>query len=172
MHVSACRLYHSRLAGRSLLRMADGQSVFKMYYVSLTGRAERGRYEWDQSPFGIGDFEALFQRGTFEGVGFVTAFPHITKVFRFAPSMETVLHVTAFNTRDLSPLNLGREEGYTEFACLAEAVIAADEYRAWASALSVSDYLRSHSAFKEAPVVDAAKMKRYWEGQETAGRPA
>jgi len=150
--------------------MADGLSVFKVYYLSLIGRTERARYEWGQSTFGTTDFEALFQRGTFEGVGFVTAFPHITKVFRYAPTMETVLHVTAFNTRDLSPLNLGREEGYMEFACLAEAVIAADEYRAWANALTVGDYLRSHSPFKDGPIIDPAKLFRYWDGQESAVR--
>jgi len=170
MQISGCRTYHSQTEGRALLRMADGLSVFKVYYLSLIGRTERARYEWGQSTFGTTDFEALFQRGTFEGVGFVTAFPHITKVFRYAPTMETVLHVTAFNTRDLSPLNLGREEGYMEFACLAEAVIAADEYRAWANALTVGDYLRSHSPFKDGPIIDPAKLFRYWDGQESAVR--
>lgn len=171
MQISDCRTYHSLTEARALARMPDGRSVFKMYYISIIGRADRARFEWSQSPFGPADFEASFQRGTFEGVGFVTAFPHITKIFRFAPSMETVLQVTAFNTRDLSPLNLGREDGYMEFACFAEAMIAADEYRAWAQALTVSDYLRAVSPFKDGPIVDSAKLKRYWAGQDPAVQP-
>jgi len=65
-----------------------------------------------------------------EGIGFVTAFPHITKVFRFGPEAETAMNVCAWDTRSMAPIGLGRSQGYVEFACLAEAAIAADEYNA------------------------------------------
>ena len=67
----------------------------------------------------------MLSRAAVKGIGFVTAFPHVTKVFRFAPSAETVLHVRAFHTADLTPMELARENGYLEFACYAEAALAA-----------------------------------------------
>jgi len=99
-----------------------------------------------------------------EGVGFVTAFPHIAKVFRFSPQAETVLDVRAVNPADLSPVNLDRGEGFVEFACLAEVLIAADEYRLRAEAHTVQEYLAGHSGFSEARVADNRKLQRYWEG--------
>ena len=50
-----------------------------------------------------------------------------------------------------------------EFACLAEALIAADEYGFWAEAATVEDYLVRWSAFKEGPIVRHDKLLRYWE---------
>lgn len=164
MRVSECRSYHSRTINRTLLRMPDGKSIFKMYFIDIVGRPERARYEWGQGSFPMTEFENLFCRCSFEGIGFVTAFPHITKVFRFAPSMETVLHVSAYNTRDLSQLNLGREEGYMEFACYAEAVIAADEYRAWAQSANVMEYLQFLCVFDDGPIADQSKLRGYWNG--------
>jgi hypothetical protein len=96
-----------------------------------------------------------------EGVGFITAFPHIAKIFRFAPSMETVLHVRAYATPELTPLNLGRDDNFVEFACYAEAAIAADEYAAWARARTVEDYLAYSSPFDEGPVTNPAKLAAY-----------
>lgn len=144
------------------MTMPDGQSVFKIYYISIIGRDDPARYEWGQGPFTMEDFEEVLRNSGMEGIGFVTAFPHIAKVFRFAPSMETVVHVRAYNTRDWVPMNLGREDGYVEFACYAEAAIAADEYRAWACADSVVDYLRFHSSFDDGPIKNNAKISGYW----------
>jgi hypothetical protein len=38
MNISKCRTYHAISAGQSLLRMPDGKSVFKIYYLSIVGR--------------------------------------------------------------------------------------------------------------------------------------
>jgi hypothetical protein len=42
------------------------------------------------------EFEEAFRESGAEGIGFVTAFPHITKVFRFAPSAERVADLKEF----------------------------------------------------------------------------
>ena len=160
--IKSCRPYHSKTIARTLLTMPDGKSVFKLYYLSIIGRDEPARYEWDLSAITPGDFQASLLKSSLEGVGFVTAFPHLCKVFRFAPGMETVLHVRAFHTRDLAPLDLSREEQHTEFACYAEAAIAADEYRAWARAGAVEEYLRAFSDFEDGPVISHAKLADYW----------
>jgi hypothetical protein len=95
-------------------------------------------------------------------VGLVTCFPHITKVFRFSPSNETVLDVRELDTATLQPVDAARGDGFHEFACLAEALIAADEYRAWASARSVDEYLAYRSSQADFPVVSNTKLKDYW----------
>jgi hypothetical protein len=162
MKIQPCKTYRAVEAGRATVDMPDGRSWFKVYYVSITGRDEPARYEWGKGPFGREDFEGLLLASELEGIGFVTAFPHITKVFRFSPDAETVLHVRAFDTKTLAPLDLGRGMGWVEFACLAEALIAADEYRAWASAPDVETYLHAWSGFSEGPIVAHDKMLRYW----------
>jgi hypothetical protein len=141
-----------------LVRMPDGKSAFKIYYISIIGRDEPARFDWGRCAQTPAAFEALLARSGWEGVGFVTAFPHITKVFRFAPSMETILHVKAFHTGDLSPMSLEREDGFVEFACYAEAAIAADEYHAWAKAATVEEYLQYRSPFVDGPVRSHRKL--------------
>jgi hypothetical protein len=162
MKVQPCKTYRAVDAGRTAVDMPDGRSWFKVYYVSITGRDEPARYEWGKGAFGREDFEGLLMASDVEGIGFVTAFPHITKVFRFAPSAETVMHVRAFDTRTLAPLALDRGGGWMEFACLAEAVIAADEYRAWAEKTTVKAYLEAWSGFAEAPIAAHDKLLSYW----------
>ena len=162
MEVKACRPYHSTTIARRVVRMPDGKSVFKVYYASIINRPERTRYEWQEDTPYAAEFERRLSALPVEGVGFVIAFPHITKIFRFAPAMETVLHVRAFNTPDLSPLELQRADAFLEFACYAEAAIAADEYRLWASSGTVADYLRGFSAFVDGPVATNTKLAEYW----------
>ncbi|MCP5156256.1 MAG: hypothetical protein H6983_18935 [Ectothiorhodospiraceae bacterium] len=162
MQVTACSPYHAVSAGRSVIRMADGRSVFKVYYVDIIGRDDPTRYEWALASQDKATFEARLARLDLEGVGFVIAFPHIAKVFRFAPSAETVVHVRAFRPLDMAPLDLAREDGYVEFACLAEALVAADEYAAWAAAPDVATYLGRYARFEDAPIVDCAKLATYW----------
>lgn len=162
MDVTACRSYHSKTVSRRLMRMPDGKSVFKLYFVSIINRPERTRYEWPADASFAAALERRLATLPVEGVGFVTAFPHITKFFRFAPAMETVLHVRGFNTPDLSPLDLQRGEGFLEFACYAEAIIAADEYRMWAGSHSVAEYLRDFSDFVDGPVASNTKLGEYW----------
>jgi len=141
--------------------MPDGVSAFKVYYLSLVGRDEPARYEWEHCARSPDDFAARLRAAGWDGVGFITAFPHLTKIFRFAPAVETVLHVRAFATADFAPLELERDDGYLEFACYAEAAIAADEYHAWAAAHTVEEYLGYFSPFTDGPVVSHAKLAAY-----------
>jgi hypothetical protein len=163
MNIQGCRTYRAVADGRTTVDMPDGRSRFKVYYVSITGRDDPARYEWGKGPFSRDDFEGVLMASELEGIGFVTAFPHITKVFRFAPAMETVMHVRAFGTKTLEPLDLGREEGWVEFACYAEALIASDEYRAWAAAPDVAAYLNGWSGFEAGPIFAHDKLLRYWQ---------
>lgn len=160
MRITACRPYHSRTVRTELLSL-EGMSAFKLYYLSIIGRDDPGKFEWEHCPLTFAGVAARLRASDLEGIGFVTAFPHITKVFRFAPAMETVLHVRAFSTADLSPLDLGRDDGYLEFACYAEAAIAADEYHAWARAATVEEYLAAFSPFVDGPVANHAKLAAY-----------
>jgi hypothetical protein len=162
MQIAACRSYHARTAGECLLRMPDGKSVFKVYYLSNIGRPTPEMFEWERCPRTPADFEAAFLAGGHEGVGFVLAFPHVTKVYRFAPEMETILDVREFNTEGMTHRDCGRSGGYHEMACYAEAVIAADEYHAWAKATSVNEYLGFHSTATDFPVVSHQKLGAYW----------
>ncbi|MFA5043236.1 MAG: hypothetical protein WC381_07220 [Kiritimatiellia bacterium] len=161
MNVKACLPYRSKMIRKTWLRLPDNRSVFKLYFFSLIGRDEPERYEWERSTLTPAAFEANLRQMAPEGIGFITAFPHLTKVFRFAPAAETILHVRAFRTRDLTPLDLGREDNYMEFACYAEAVIAAYEYRQWAGAGTVPDYLRTLSDFPDGPVASHTKLGEY-----------
>lgn len=161
MRITACRPYHSTTVQTELLRLPDGISAFKVYYISIIGRDDPRKYEWEHCPLSPADFAIRLQSAGLEGVGFITAFPHITKVFRFAPAMETVLHVRAFSTADLTPLDLERDDHYMEFACYAEAAIAGDEYHAWAQAGTVEEYLASFSPFTDGPVISNTKLADY-----------
>lgn len=161
MEIKPCLPYNSRIDGRALLRLPGGPSAFKIYYVSIPGRENPGRYDWTCSPLKKEEFEAALVKLAPEGVGFVTAFPHITKIFRFAPSGETILHVKAYKTPGLEPLDLGRPDGYLEFACYAEAAIAGDEYAAWARARTVEEYLSGFSPFAGGGILNHAKLAAY-----------
>lgn len=152
--------YAARPAGTGDYR--DGSSHFKIYYVDIVGRENPERYEWalcGQSPESVP--EALRQAGV-EGIGFVISFPHITKVFRFAPSAEIIMHVRAYKTGDFSEIDLQREEGYLEFACLAEAIVAAEEYVLWAKAPSVEQYLQQWCEWEPAEIAEHRKMMKYF----------
>jgi hypothetical protein len=169
MEIKPCGKYDSRVEDHTLLRCADGISAFKIYYVSIPGRDKPEAYEWPQSPLAREVFEAALLKLAPEGVGFVTAFPHITKIFRFAPSAETILHVRAYKTADLSPLSLERPDSYLEFACYAEAALAADEYQEWAAAASVEEYLAYFSPFAGGAVADNTKLAAYVENTGKLG---
>lgn len=164
MEIKPCQPYNSRIDGRSLLRLPGGPSAFKIYYVSIPGRENPGSYDWAQSQLKMPDFEALLAKLAPEGVGFVTAFPHITKVFRFAPSGETILHVKAYKTPGLELLDLGRPDGYLEFACYAEAELARDEYAKWAAARTVEEYLAYFSPFAGGGIAEHAKLAGWARG--------
>lgn len=188
MQFKPCQPYHAVLADKTLLSMSDGKSAFKIYFINLIGRANPSRYEWpqDETPIRRGQrgiyknsfhppkpcqsslakedkiakqqFAGRFQKMSLAGIGFVTAFAHVTKVFRFDPAAETVLDVRPFSTVDLAPLDLKRAEDYLEFACYAEALLAAAEYRLWANAKTVGEYLSAFSSFDDGKIVSNTKL--------------
>ena len=162
MNFKPCQPYHAVFVDKMLLKMPDDKSAFKIYFISLIGRAEPHRYEWPPDKASRLRFVNRLQAMNIAGVGFVTAFMHITKVFRFAPAAETVLDVRAFKTPDLAALDLQREEGYCEFACYAEAFVAADEYRFWAKAKTVEEYLESFCSFENGAVVSNTKLAAHF----------
>lgn len=163
MNVKTCRPYHAVLDSVETLTMLDGKSAFKIHYVSVVGRDQPERYEWDRSTITKSDFATAYRGLGLNGVGFVTAFPHITKVFRFSPHMETVLDVAVFDTAGLTPRSCDRGDGFLEFACYAEAVIAAEEYHAWAKSETVEDYLKCVTEAKDFPVRSNHKMGGYFD---------
>ena len=161
--IQPCNTYHGVLSSRELYRGADGKSAFKVYFCDIIGRKEPARTVWAQCGLTKADFlKSLDRVATAEGVGFVTAFPHITKVFRFGPEVETNCHVRAWSTKDMKPLDLARGEGYAEFGCFAEAAIAAEEFANWAAAESVEEYLGRWCLSADWPVARNDKLAAYW----------
>ncbi len=160
MKVTSCNSYAARPAGTALWR--EGKSAFKIYYVDIYGRPQPERFEWDRNDLAREAVPRALAAMGLEGIGFVLAFPHIVKVFRYAPSAEILLFVKAFKPGDGSPIDLDRGDGYVEFACLAEAVVAADEYSLWAAAESVAAYLDHWVTWGDLPIVDHGKLGRYW----------
>ena len=158
--IKPANTYDARPAGQAVYR--QGPHVFKVYYVDIVGRSQPERYEWDRCGRSREALLKALASVPVEGLGCIIAFPHITKVFRFAPGAETIMHVRAFSSADLAPIDLQREEGYVEFACYAEAIIAAEEYRFWAEADSVEQYLQRWAHWDAAPVRDHAKLGRYF----------
>jgi hypothetical protein len=162
MEITACQGYHAVADGFTVTRMTDGKSVYKIYYVSIIRREKPQLYEWDRFAVTREAFEKNFSKAGFEGIGFAVVFPHITKVFRYSPHVETVLDIAEHDTVTLKKLDCDRGDGFHEFACYAEVIIAADEYHAWAAAGSVESYLEYQSPSADFPMVDPAKFGTYW----------
>ncbi|OGV68760.1 MAG: hypothetical protein A3K19_24130 [Lentisphaerae bacterium RIFOXYB12_FULL_65_16] len=155
--------YHAIISDRKLFRGAADLTAFKVYFVDIIGRKDPSRTEWDKCGLSRDQFMAsLTGVPGLEGVGLITAFPHITKAFRFGPESEIVMNVRAWNTQGMTPLDLSRSDGYAEFACLAEAVLAADEFALWANAASVAEYLAKWSPYAGGPVSSRDKLMTYW----------
>ena len=162
MQVADCQDYRGRCDGRVCLAMPDGRSRFKVYFLSVIGRRQPHLFEWGSCDDTPNAFKSRLLNSDFRGIGFITAFPHITKVFRYSPRVETVVDVRCLDTRSLKDISSNRGDGYCEFACYAEAVIVADEYHAWARAETVRDYLEVFSASTDYPVVWPGKLATYW----------
>ena len=162
MLIAKCRPYHARTVGQSVIHMPDGKSVFKIYYLSVIGRDKPELFEWEYAPQTMEEFEKVFLSSGIEGIGYVTAFPHITKVFRFSPVAETVVDVSEFNTPTMSPKDCSRGDGTHEFACYAEAAIACEEFDAWAEASSVKEYLTFRCTRIDYPILNHEKLAAYW----------
>ena len=165
IEIGRCSTYHALVPDRDTFRGPDGKTVFKVYYVDIIGRKDPSRTVWDLCGLEKADFlQSLAGAEGVEGIGFITAFPHITKAFRFGPGAEIVINVRAWNTKDMTDIDLARSQDYVEFACLAEALIAADEFCFWAEADSVDKYLSQWSACTDAPIVRNDKLRQYWRG--------
>ena len=161
--VKPCNTYHAILSSRELYRGADGKSAFKVYFCDIIGRKDPARTVWALCGMTKPDFlRRLGGAESAAGVGFVIAFPHIAKVFRFGPEVETNCHVRAWSTPEMKPLDLTRGEGYVEFACFAEAAIAAEEFAHWAAAKSVEEYLTRWAVSADWPVARNDKLLEYW----------
>jgi hypothetical protein len=162
MQLTPCRVYHGQRVGQSLVKLADGRSVFKVYYISNVGRDTPERFEWAHCKHTREDFERSLLATGIEGIGFAIAFPHVTKLYRFSPSAETVLDVREFHTEGLRPNDRTRADGFHELACYAEAVLVAAEYHAWARAASVEEYLAFTATDADFPVASHTKLAAYW----------
>ena len=81
--IAACQTYAARSAGRAVYE--NGPHVFKVYLIDITGRSHPERYEWDRCGRDRDSVLTGLKRAGVEGVGFVCAFPHIAKAFRFGP---------------------------------------------------------------------------------------
>ena len=158
--VKPCNSYAARPSGTATFH--NGRSVFKVYYVDIHGRSNPERFEWDLCGRTRESVIEGLRQSNVEGVGVVVSFPHITKVFRFSPAAETIMHVRAYWTPDFTEVDLSREDGYIEFACYAEAIIAGAEYAFWAQAGSVEEYLERWAKWADAPVADCGKLGRWF----------
>jgi hypothetical protein len=157
----ACQSYAVRPAGRAIYE--SGPHAFKVCFVDITGRRRPDLYEWNRCGRERDSILSVLKRAGVEGVDFVCAFPHIAKVFRFGPESETVLNVRAFRPADGSELPLGRADGYVEYACLAESVIADAEYRLWSRARTVEEYLAAWVDWQPVAVLDEGKLGRHYQ---------
>ena len=166
--VKPCRTYHAKISGRELLRGGDDKTALKIYYVDIIGRPPPSRTVWANC--GLTQ-EAFIKRfgatDGVDGIGFVTAFPHITKLFRFGPENEICMNVRAWDTKTMADIDLSRSQGFVEFACLAEAALAADEFAFWAESETVEDYLARWSNYADGPIASNSKLLSYWEGEDT-----
>jgi hypothetical protein len=160
MTIETCRSYAARPAGTDLYRR--GRTAYKLYYVDIYGRPNPERFAWDLNELDRSAIPTALNEIGVAGVGFVVAFPHVAKLFRFWEKAETLLVVQAFVPKDAAPMDLNRGGGAVEFACLAEAVIAGQEYELWAAAESVEAYLEQWAEWTDLPIVDHGKLKRYW----------
>ena len=159
-NVQPCDPYRAVVRERKLWRSRDGKSAFKVYFLDIVGREDPTRTEWDKCPMTPDQF--LERLDDTDGVGFITAFPHITKVFRYGPARETILNVRACLTPDMAPMDLTEGEGYVQFACLAEALIAGEEYAFWAESESVAEHLEDWAGFDDGAILRHDKLGKYW----------
>ena len=142
--------------------MPDGRSRFKVYFLSVIGREQAHLFDWQSCDDTPDDFTNRLVNSGIQGVGFITAFPHITKIFRYSPQAETVVDVRCLDTRSFGDISSDRGDGYYEFACYAEAVIVSDEYGAWAVAQTVPEYLKTFSPSSDYLIASPGKLSAYW----------
>jgi len=162
--VKVCAPYASEVVAKSSLRIEETGGAFKVYFISIVGREQREKYEWECCGTATDDFLRTLEARRPEGVGFVTAFPHITKIFQFGPNPETNLYTRAYKTSTWEELPLDYS-GSTEVACAAEALILADEFRFWLEASSVEAYLGRTSSAGSAQFASHSKLREHCGGK-------
>jgi hypothetical protein len=148
--------YACRPAGQRLF--SSDRAKIKIYFVDIYGRTSPECYEWAKSSFNQDILNQLLQNKTITGIGFAVSFPHITKVFCFDSTVETNLNVRAFSTSSFNDIDLNRDESFQEFACLAEVLIARDEFMFWAQAHAVEAYLNKWSDWKPVEILNPNKL--------------
>jgi hypothetical protein len=141
--------------------MPDGRSRFKVYFLSLIRKEPSHLFDSQSCDDTPDYFDNRLVNSGIQGVGFITTFPHITKIFRYSPRAETIVDVRCLDTRSFEGISSDRGEGYSEFACYAEAVIVADEYPAWAAAKTVPDDLEVFSTSTDYPFTWPGKLDTY-----------
>ena len=166
MEVADCQDYRGTCDDRICLAMPDGRSRFKVYFLSVIGRQQPDLFEWGACDDTPNAFKSRLLDSDFRGIGFITAFPHITKVFRYSPQVETVVDVRYLDTQSFESISGDRGDGYYEFACYAEAVIVSDEYDAWAVAQTVPEYLQNFSPSSDYLIASPGKLSAYWNQAE------
>ena len=146
---TATQPYLGRDAGRGMARR------YKVYFADIAGRAQPELYEWEASGLAQADVIASIAAMGLKGVGFAISFPHITKIYRFN---RTNIDVRAFTTPDMRPMSLDRGEGFCEFACLAESIIANAEFLAWAAAPDVESWFEQWVEWVPAGFANPGKL--------------
>ncbi len=162
MKFASCSSYCAVVEDCQVVRHNDGQSVFKVYFCSINGREQSERYEWPKCPLSQSSFLNQLKNSKYQGVGFVTAFPHIGKIFLYPPQNEILQYVEAFKPESFAIAPLQRDNDFLEFACLAEAVIAAREFVFWSESESVEEYLSQIGEFPPLPIRRKDKLRQYW----------
>jgi len=162
--IKKCLPYVSRVVGRARYEDEESGTSFKVYFVDIRGREQRERYEWSHCGMSHDDFLEALRGIAPEGIGFVIAFPHITKVFQFGPSPETNLYTRAYDTQGLKERSLDYGMG-TEVACAAEMLIAAEEFGFWLSAESVGDYLQRSTTAGDAEFRNHNKLWSHYQAR-------
>ncbi len=142
--------------------MPEGQSGFEVYFRSVIRKEESHLFEWQSCDDTPADFDNRLVNSGIEGVGFITAFPHITKVFGYSPQTETVVDVGYLDTHSFERVSSDRGERRDEHACYAEAVIVVDEYHAGAAAKTAPDDLKDFSRSIDYLFARAGKLANYW----------
>ena len=155
--------YTSKVCGATTVRFDDTQSAFKVYFVDIVGRDDPSRCEWAHCGQTHAQFIERLKELAPEGIGFVTAFPHITKIFQFGPSPETNLYTHAYKTSTFEELPLDYS-GATEVACAAEALILAEEFKSWLAAQTVDEYLGMATEAGDAAFANHEKMYQRFGG--------
>ena len=138
---------------------------FNVYVLSVIEREQPHVFDWQSYDYTPADFENRVNSGI-RGLGFITGFPGITKIFRYPSQIETVVDVGCFDVRLFEGVSSDRGEGYYEFACYAKAVIVADAYHAWPNAKTAPDYLKFFSTSTDPPFAWPGKLATYLNSAE------